>query len=779
MVILGTLYLIPEAIFNSQLVSLLGLGTPSKEDLEHLELFGRSISGIGVTLLFMDMLKAKFINTIPKAIMSFSLLFVIIWSIVFYGQKFLIETYIINPSSPEQRQQAVYSAFLRDALAADAIKIEGVNYDSKYIESPENLTFLALFGGLIYADKNMSSNLEEEKEKIIYKFVKQKAYEDFNENYKEYGKLYEELSESYKSYAKGSYKYNDTISNIPSREAEYWVEIENTINNGFSGYKSAQKAHIARASGRAQKYGGNIYNYFEKISKCRERYKKRKYAKKLNKCIENLDIKYRRDILKLGLGYIEPNHWLIAEKISTTSNVLNSVVMGTLTGGIYTAMQAANAVAGGDGGFKDVKYKYTSNPDHYQLRILQLKSYNDIFVKETGYPFGIQNLEQFRSHEVTNKKLITKFNSKGLVLNKKWNINKRSEFYSAVDKKVRLEADTTWRREVRKKGYTFSPNLTWNEFQLHPEIQQTIKKKIGDNYVKNIKSDWNKKNFKINVVDVNIERKTKEYLRAIKSALVHFEDGGKYEEYGKQALRSVLIPPISMFLSLFLICLTITKLPYKYYKLFSKKEINIENKYIRKTVFFINKIYMPVLILVLPVLIVTSIYTEDKKNTVNYFLNKVEENTSMVVSYTIRWTIHTQPLLHPLGKNLEELTSIYKSFDNVSHFFHNIDIDIDKKEKTIKKENMNLNTEDYFIKDLLNSKDDDKLNRYLSKINKGLLIVEAPKGSRIQIMNIKPKYKKGILLNKGRYDIKVTYPDGKIKRKKYNIYVKKNIININ
>ena len=84
LVVLGTLYLIPEAIFNSQLVSLLGLGTPSKENLEHLELFGRSVSGIGVTLLFADFLKGKFVNSIPKAILSFSILLVFVWSIVFY-----------------------------------------------------------------------------------------------------------------------------------------------------------------------------------------------------------------------------------------------------------------------------------------------------------------------------------------------------------------------------------------------------------------------------------------------------------------------------------------------------------------------------------------------------------------------------------------------------------------------------------------------------------------------------------------------------------------------
>ena len=344
LVVLGTLYLIPEAIFNSQLVSLLGLGTPSKENLEHLELFGRSVSGIGVTLLFADFLKGKFINNIPKAILSFSVLLICTWSIVFYGQKYLVETFIIETSTAEQRQQAVYSSFLRDALSTDTIHINSVNYDSAYLDSPENLTFLALFGGLAYADASLAESLEDSKEKIIYNFVQKKAYNDFERHYSDYSQLYNELSSSYESYADGSYKYNNTILNIPQREAEYWIEVEQNINNGYNKYKEAQKSHIAKASGRAQEYGEDIFKYFEAVNKCRERYKKSKYIDRRNKCIEDKQIRYRKNIMKLGLGYIEPDYWLIPIKISTGENLLTSLIGGVLTGGLYTGMQAIDAV---------------------------------------------------------------------------------------------------------------------------------------------------------------------------------------------------------------------------------------------------------------------------------------------------------------------------------------------------------------------------------------------------------------------------------------------------
>ena len=54
--ILSAAYLIPEAIFNAQLVSLIGLGTPEESALEQLEIYGRAISGIGVTLLILSLI---------------------------------------------------------------------------------------------------------------------------------------------------------------------------------------------------------------------------------------------------------------------------------------------------------------------------------------------------------------------------------------------------------------------------------------------------------------------------------------------------------------------------------------------------------------------------------------------------------------------------------------------------------------------------------------------------------------------------------------------------
>ncbi len=186
LLVLATLYLLPEAIFNAQLVSLVGLGTPSAEDLEHLEIYGRAVSGVGVALLLADFLPKAMVAKVGRGIISFIALLCLVWPVVFFGQKYAIEKTLIEPSTAEQRQFATYSAALRDALAINSIKVNDLDYDPEQLHSSENLTFLALFGGLLYSDAALSDNLEQDKRKIIAAFVQKKAHQDFAKHYTNY-----------------------------------------------------------------------------------------------------------------------------------------------------------------------------------------------------------------------------------------------------------------------------------------------------------------------------------------------------------------------------------------------------------------------------------------------------------------------------------------------------------------------------------------------------------------------------------------------------------------
>ncbi|MCH1926614.1 carboxypeptidase-like regulatory domain-containing protein [Shewanella sp. C32] len=743
LVILSAAYLVPEAIFNAQLVSLIGLGTPKPEQLEHLEIYGRTVSGIGVTLLLADLLPTLFYRTVLRGILTISVVALLAWPTVFFGQKYLVEKLLVQPSTPEQRQFATLSAALRDALAANAVEISGLSYDPSELQSSENLTFLALFGGMTYADHNLADNLEQYKEKIIGNFVQKRAYAQFEQNYQDFGQLYKELSGYYQQYADGSNRYNQTLADIPQREQQYWQQVEQEVNSGWAQYQQAQKAQIAKAEARAQKYGPKIHDYFEAVGKCRERYDKYSERERRDQCITRLDARYKTEVSKAGFGYIEPDYWLIEEDVSTSENILTSIIGGVLTGGIYTGMQAISAATGGDGGFKDKRYKYTDDPEFYRNRFLALPKFQQLFTEQTGYPMGIGELNQFRLHDHTQELLRQKLGAKGLPLANDWQIGDRPGFYRAVAAKVKQDADKQWRSQMAKRGLQLPINLSWPDFQLHPAVQAKIADRMGDLYVDNIRADWSQANFKRYVVEPNIQKRTEQYIAMLKDAEQEFADGGKYAEHGKQALRSVIIPPISMSLSLFLLCMTIIKLPLKIAQLFSAKtprtnadteDSNQTPRRIANVPTTVWKVLPLLLLIALPPLLVSNRYTEQSDSPVNYFLGKVEQSGNIVMSYALRWTLHVQPLLHPLGLAFEQHTHIYKNFAPVAHVMAKWDI----------------------TRQLLDDSDVRQAAEQLVKQQANLTINCNADDATIRIMNIGPRFSQGMRLTPGNYDIQVS-----------------------
>ena len=728
--VLSVAYLIPEAIFNAQLVSLIGLGTPQDSQLEQLEVYGRAISGIGATLLLADFLPARYFRS---AISGFSILFAlacVVWPTVYFGQKIIVERVLIASSSAEQREQAVLSAAFRDALALNAVSVTGLEYDTELQNSSENLTFLALFGGLLYADNKLATNLENYKHQIVRQFVQKQTYRDFDLHYQDFSSLYVQLSESYEDYAKGSNTYNQKLAGIPQQEKEYWQAIEQKINQGWSDYQQATKTYVARAEARAQKYGPRIFEYHKQTNQCLERYSKSSQRDRRTQCIERLQARYKSEIDKAGLGYVEPNYWLIEEDVSGLENTANTAIAGVITGGLSTLLQALSLATGGDGGIKDKRYKYTDDPTHYQRRILAHPNFQAQFQKDTGYPMGIPDLGAFRNHDETQQRIRNTLKTKGLALPADWRVEQRLVFSQAVANKVKTDADAGWNDAMQRKGLSLPVNLQWQDFQLHPSVQSIIAQKMGDMYVDNVHADWSQANFKQYVLDPNIEKRTLRYIDMISDARVHFQNGGKYAEAGKQALRSVLIPPISMFLSLFLICLTILKLPIKAFELFKPDWQEHTPKWSR----WVIKSIPILLICFLPSLLVQSTFTARADSPVNHFLEKVEENGHPVFSTVLGWTLHAQPILHPLGLSFEAHTGIYKKVEPLTHKLAGLDEILPITPST---------------------SNATELSARATQKPVPLTVISNVEGAAIRIMNIKPKYQEGMLLAPGNYEFEI------------------------
>ncbi|KOO02574.1 hypothetical protein AKJ31_22335, partial [Vibrio hepatarius] len=134
-----------------------------------------------------------------------------------------------------------------------------------------------------------------------------------------------------------------------------------------------------------------------------------------------------------------------------------------------------------------------------------------------------------------------------LTLPKTWSLNQITVFKNAVNTKILNEANRRWKAEMDKRGMEMKPGLNFASFQRHSDIQDQIKAQMGERfYVEPMLTTWNNKAFYNNVIMVNINRERDYWLNYMESAVSQFEDGAPMAEDGKNALRSIIVPPISM-----------------------------------------------------------------------------------------------------------------------------------------------------------------------------------------------------------------------------------------
>lgn len=644
MVLAAGLYLIPEAIFNAELVNVSGQGVIDNDSLRHIELFGRLISGIGVSLLVCDAIGSRFVRNGASALSVAVIVFLLCWPTVFFGQKILVDQLIIEPSSAEDRQHAYLSQLVRSALANNTIQVEGIDYDPDRKFNPQEMTFMALFGGMVYADDRLATVFTDRGRDVIEAMVRKDAYGNFESHWAEYSKLYDTLEAQYTDYATASRQYNAALAEIPAKQDSYWNDVNAEIDRGWTEYRKAVDAHRRQARASAEEYGPKIFDYFKRRNQCRS-----------ESCVSRLDKRYYQGIEKLGLGKIDPPYWHKQVPVSVTENVSKTIGTAIGTLGLSLIAQGADLISGGDGGFEDSKTVFTNDIDHYEAKIGALPAFDQRFVDKTGYPADIGNFVSFKRHPATSANLIRFLTNKGISMPESWRVTDRNTFDHQVRRKMTNAANAEWAAKTDERGLDIKPNVPWKKFQLLPVVQEKIQAQMGEHYVSPTYADWSKQTFKERVIDRAIDRETQDIIARLEAQEQSFADGEANEVIGKQMLRGIVIPPISMGLSLLLVTLTLIKLPGKLVGLFRKGQPRKRKIHMRVGL----SSFKLALVFAVPLLLWSPAYTQEG-STVHYFLAKTAESGGQGTKLFLSWVLHAQPIMHPVGDSLESATLLYE-----------------------------------------------------------------------------------------------------------------------
>jgi len=696
-------YLVLEVIFNMQLVTIAGGLDSSKEALHSVEIFGRAMSGIGTSLLVADWLvKSK--GVMKSAVLfKTAWVFLLVWPTVFFGQKALIDVYLINPSSIESRQAGYLSFFLKSSLVAGTIEADGLSFEDDQELTPKEMTFLTSLGLLLYADPNSSKLIEEQKEVAVRRYVAKQAASRIDEFYtQDYKDMTQEIESSYSDYKEGVDSYNDALKVDYTKESMKIVnDIADELEARWIGYQKSIKRFDRKVEKGVPTITSGMIDYFKRVGSCRS-----------VKCVNKYDKHYKQRLSNAGVPYIHQSYWIVSSPTQQSPD------------GTYPD-------------WLDAEYNYadTGSEAHYRKKLkahMIKKQFNT-----KGVPYGIPSFIDFQRHKDVRKEAIKKLRDKGIWVSDGWRFGQSKPIAKELKSKTIEEANDEWESTTKSKGLEgLKPGLSWKQFQLSDSAQAEIKGALEDNYVPNVLVTWDRAQFKSHLIDSNVERISLETLAKMVADKEKFGDGQEYEQSAKDALRAILVPPISMALSLILVVLTITKLLFSGIPL-ALKAIHKEAYDHRSTQLI--KAAIVILVIVLPITVF-----KDKSETgtmTNHYLQMVEDNVSGQVSLVMSWVLGAQPVIYPVGSQFEKTVGFYGGFDQ---FVRDVEVAREKD------------------KDLHDGKAGSPTSLAAKKPASGNLTALTVKSNvtspRIRIMNIKPKFKQGIKLRKGAYAIELSKP---------------------
>lgn len=626
--IASLLYLIPVVIFNVQLADIARASEINSDALQQMELFGRAISGIGVTLLIADLLmKGKLVERRSYILLSLVVIAAISWPVTFFGQKILIDNVLVNSSSAEKRQEAIFARVMRSNFSDDMADLKKLTYFTEHSLMPTDKTFLSLLSGLLYTDDPLFK-VGNNKQAIIEKYITDKGRNMFDRSYTDYRSMRDTIKADWKEYDLKVKEYDLAISAASIDADVYWKSIEQDMRDSWSSYLKYKEKTETRATKLAQQITPTLYKLWEARSNCYKR--EHDDSNRYQICIDSVVKQYKVAMKSYDIPYRDMEFWG------------NEQAMTDQSGDAYSV------------------FTYTQDASVYQERILELLGAD--YTQTTGYELVINSYSEFYGYPQTAKDIIRKSSEEGIILPINWRVEHVLTFKKAVKKQVINNAKKAWKVEMGKHNSQLMPHLSWNEFLNHPDVQAKMKALMGENYYVNpMRVSWNDKEFYQHVIKPNIQKEHAYWLNYSEYDQSQFEDGADSAEEGKAALRAILVPPISISISLLLVLIILIKIPFSIWEFFGYYlDSNVtyrdtKEKDVKKS----SNLIFVILLAVLPGVFAVSKYSNNDAGML-YFANKYEYLAAPLAPSLVKWAITA-----PSGKEKSDANGTNKLNLNV------------------------------------------------------------------------------------------------------------------
>jgi hypothetical protein len=188
LIAITVIYLCFELGFNARLLDVVG-GAPDPKDVEGLEVYGRSLSGIAAALVVLQLMLRRRTPYGGPSLLRIAVACTATVAVVFFSIKIFVDV-LVETRDAGFRRTAFNSLLLQGALVHGQVALDGLVDDQAVFARPEGKAFMALFPFLALSSTQLDERLSPLKDRLIENGVRrektpQAYYDDYVKAMKE------------------------------------------------------------------------------------------------------------------------------------------------------------------------------------------------------------------------------------------------------------------------------------------------------------------------------------------------------------------------------------------------------------------------------------------------------------------------------------------------------------------------------------------------------------------------------------------------------------------
>lgn len=244
-------YLLFELAFNARLLDVTG-GQATKDQIHVVEVCGRLISGIAVTLgLWGTWLMPKAERedwAVRRRVKVMGIWAMICMTVVYVGQKALVDSIVANSDGTERRIAYQLRSVSSAALSGKLV-IDGLDVPQDELQSPQGKSFLALLPFLAFSTRNLPMRVENVMREVVEAQIEAKVGTPTQAYNRLFVESAHQISDLYNAYVKTSNSYGDALKETQKRADQAWADFKADLNRSLGvtpdKVKRNQRAQVA------------------------------------------------------------------------------------------------------------------------------------------------------------------------------------------------------------------------------------------------------------------------------------------------------------------------------------------------------------------------------------------------------------------------------------------------------------------------------------------------------------------------------------------------------